>query len=106
MGGAGSYQGKVYGLAPGVNSIALIYNKSMLAAAGIKPPATWAQLKSDAARLTSSQHYGFAMSADNDGEGAWTLLPFFWSHGGGLAPLDSPPAGQRLPVGVRPLKGG
>ena len=43
---AGTYQGKVYGLAPGVNSIALIYNKTMLAAAGITPPTTWAQLKS------------------------------------------------------------
>jgi multiple sugar transport system substrate-binding protein len=93
---AGSYQGKVYGLAPGVNSIALIYNKTMLAAAGLKPPTTWAQLKSDAAKLTTPQHYGFAMSADNDGEGAWTFLPFFWSSGGDFENLSSPQAVQAL----------
>ena len=93
---AGTYQGKVYGLAPGVNSIALIYNKTMLAAAGITPPTTWAQLKSDAAKLTTSGHYGFAMSADNDGEGAWTFLPFFWSNGGNLEHLNGPQSVQAL----------
>jgi multiple sugar transport system substrate-binding protein len=103
---AGSYQGKVYGLAPGVNSIALIYNKTMLAAAGIRPPTTWGQLTSDAARLTNSQHYGFAMSADNDGEGAWTFLPFFWSNGGDLAHLNSPQAVQALQFAVSLVKSG
>jgi multiple sugar transport system substrate-binding protein len=93
---AGTYQGKVYGAAPGVNSIALIYNKTMLAAAGLKPPTTWAQLKADATKLTTPQHYGFAMSADNDGEGAWTFLPFFWSSGGDFKNLSSPQAVQAL----------
>jgi multiple sugar transport system substrate-binding protein len=93
---AGTYQGKVYGVAPGVNSIALIYNKTMFTAAGLKPPTTWAQLKSDAAKLTTPQHYGFAMSADNDGEGAWTFLPFFWSSGGDFKSLSSPGAVQAL----------
>ena len=93
---AGTYQGKVYGVAPGVNSIALIYNKTMLTAAGLTPPTTWAQLKSDAAKLTTPQHYGFAMSADNDGEGAWTFLPFFWSSGGDFKSLSSPGAVQAL----------
>jgi multiple sugar transport system substrate-binding protein len=36
------------------------------------------------------------MSADNDGEGAWTFLPFFWSNGGDLAHLNSPQAVQAL----------
>jgi multiple sugar transport system substrate-binding protein len=94
---AGSYQGKVYGLAPGVNSIALIYNKSMLAAAGISsPPATWAELTADASKLTTSQHEGFALSADNDGEGAWQYLPFFWSNGADFTSLDSAAAVQSL----------
>ena len=93
---AGSYQGKAYGLAPGVNSIALIYNKSMLAAAGIAPPATWAELTTDAKKLTTAQHEGFALSADNDGEGAWQYLPFFWSSGADFANLDSAAAVQSL----------
>ncbi|MFC1406825.1 MULTISPECIES: ABC transporter substrate-binding protein [Streptacidiphilus] len=93
---AGSYQGKVYGLAPGVNSIALFYNKDMLSAAGIKPPTTWAELTADAAKLTTPKRYGFAMSADNDGEGAWQYLPFFWSNGGDLQHLDAAPSVQSL----------
>ena len=89
---AGSYQGKVYGLAPGVNSIALFYNKTMLAAAGITPPTTWAELTADASKLTTPAHEGFALSADNDGEGAWQYLPFFWSNGGDFDNLASPAA--------------
>ena len=103
---AGTYQGKVYGLAPGVNSIALIYNKTMLAAAGITPPTTWAQLTSDAAKLTTPKHYGFAMSADNDGEGAWTFLPFFWSNGGDLEHLNSPQSVQALQFVTSLVKSG
>jgi multiple sugar transport system substrate-binding protein len=93
---AGTYQGKVYGLAPGVNSIALFYNKDMLSAAGLQPPATWADLTADATKLTTSKHYGFALSADNDGEGAWQFLPFFWSNGGDLEHLDATPSVQAL----------
>ena len=93
---AGTYQGKVYGLAPAVNSIALIYNKDMLSAAGLKPPTTWAELTSDAAKLTTPKRYGFAFSADNDGEGAWQFLPFFWSGGGDLQHLDGAGSVQAL----------
>jgi multiple sugar transport system substrate-binding protein len=93
---AGSYQGKVYGLAPGVNSIALFYNKTMLSAAGLTPPTTWAELTADAAKLTTPQHEGFALSADNDGEGAWQYLPFFWSNGADLTSLGSPAAVQSM----------
>jgi multiple sugar transport system substrate-binding protein len=93
---AGTYQGKVYGLAPGVNSIALFYNKDMFAAANLQPPTTWAELTADAARLTTSAHAGFALSADNDGEGAWQFLPFFWSNGADLKNLDSSASVQAL----------
>jgi multiple sugar transport system substrate-binding protein len=93
---AGTYQGKVYGLAPAVNSIALIYNKDLLSAAGLKPPTTWAELTADAAKLTTPKHYGFAFSADNDGEGAWQFLPFFWGSGGDLQHLDAQGSIQAL----------
>ncbi len=103
---AGTYQGKVYGLAPGVNAIALFYNKDLLSAAGLQPPTTWAELSADAAKLTTPQHYGFAMSADNDGEGAWTFLPFFWSNGGDLAHLDAPASVQALQFVTSLVKSG
>jgi multiple sugar transport system substrate-binding protein len=103
---AGTYQGKVYGLAPGVNSIALFYNKDLLVAAGLQPPTTWAELTADAAKLTTPAHYGFALSADNDGEGAWQFLPFFWSNGGDLQHLDAAPSAQALQLLTDMVKSG
>lgn len=90
---AGTYQGKVYGLAPGVNGLALIYNKDKLTAAGITtPPTTWDELKTDAAKLTKESTYGLAFSAVNSEEGTWQFLPFFWSNGADLANVSSPEA--------------
>lgn len=86
---AGTYQGKVYGIAPGVNGLALIYNKDLLQAAGLTPPSTWDDLKADAAKLTKGSTYGLAFSAVNSEEGTWQFLPFFWSNGGDLSKLDS-----------------
>jgi multiple sugar transport system substrate-binding protein len=93
---AGTYQGKVYGLAPGVNGLALIYNKDKLTAAGLTPPTTWDELKSDAVKLTKGSTYGLAFSAVNSEEGTWQFLPFFWSNGADLSQLNSPKAAQAL----------
>ncbi|ROS75111.1 carbohydrate ABC transporter substrate-binding protein (CUT1 family) [Curtobacterium sp. PhB130] len=79
---AGTYKGKVYGLAPTVNTIALFYNKDVLAKAGITPPKTWDELKTDAAKLTTGSQYGFAVDANATYEGTWQFLPFMWSNGG------------------------
>jgi multiple sugar transport system substrate-binding protein len=93
---AGTYKGKVYGMAPSVNSIALFYNKDLLTAAGVAVPKTWADLTAAAKKLTTSAHYGLAFSADNDGEGAWHFLPFLWSNGGDFLHLGDPAAVQAL----------
>src|SRR6185295_9106350 len=45
---AGSYDGKVYGLAPAVDMIGLFYNKDILSAAGVVPPKTWDELRTAA----------------------------------------------------------
>ncbi|GLY40677.1 sugar ABC transporter substrate-binding protein [Amycolatopsis sp. NBRC 101858] len=86
---AGTYQGKVYGVAPGVNGLALIYNKDLLTAAGVEPPKTWDELTAAAAKLTKDGKYGLAFSAIPSEEGTWQFLPFFWSNGAELSQLDS-----------------
>jgi multiple sugar transport system substrate-binding protein len=86
---AGTYQDKVYGVAPGVNGLALIYNKDLLTAAGVEPPKTWDELKAAAAKLTKDGKYGLAFSAIPSEEGTWQFLPFFWSNGAELSQLDS-----------------
>jgi multiple sugar transport system substrate-binding protein len=93
---AGSYKGKSYGVAAGVNDLALYYNKDMFSKAGLQPPKTWAELKSDAAALTSGTTFGFAFSAPNEEEATWQFEPFFWSNGGSLLHVNSPAAVEAL----------
>ncbi|MGT2463666.1 sugar ABC transporter substrate-binding protein [Sinomonas atrocyanea] len=103
---AGTYNGKVYGLAPTVNTIALFYNKDLLAKAGIQPPTTWDELKAAAAKLTSGSQYGIAFSAAATYEGTWQFLPFMWSNGGDEKNLDSPQNAEALQLWTDLVKDG
>jgi multiple sugar transport system substrate-binding protein len=87
---AATYQDKLYGLQPGANTIAIFYRKDILAKAGIKPPTTWAELRTAAKKLTVGKQYGFAFNATADYEGAWQFLPPMWSNGGDETDLKSP----------------
>jgi multiple sugar transport system substrate-binding protein len=93
---AGSYQGQTYGIAPGVNDLALYYNKDQFTKAGLTPPTTWSQLTADAKALTSGSRKGIAFSAAATEEGSFQFEPFFWSAGADLKNLDSPQAVQAL----------
>lgn len=93
---ANTYKGKLYGLQPVTNSIALYYNKKLLSAAGVTPPKTWDELKAAAKKLTTGKTYGFAMSNINTYEGTWQFLPFFWSNGGDEKNIDTTGATQAL----------
>jgi multiple sugar transport system substrate-binding protein len=93
---AGSYQGQTYGIAPGVNDLALYYNKDLFAKAGLTPPTTWAELTADAKALTSGARKGIAFSAAATEEGSFQFEPFFWSAGANLSNLDSAQAVQAL----------
>ncbi|WP_369184858.1 ABC transporter substrate-binding protein [Streptomyces sp. Y1] len=103
---AGSYQGKVYGLAPNVSTVALVYNKDMLAEAGVAVPRTWDELKAAAAALTRPGRYGMAVDANATFEGTWQFLPFLWSNGGDERQLDTPQAAQALQLWVDLVKSG
>ena len=93
---AGSLDGEVYGIAPGINGMALFYNVDMLDAAGIEPPTTWEEVKDVAGQLTSEGVYGMAFSAVATEEGSWQFEPWFWGAGADLTQLDSPEAIQAL----------
>ncbi len=95
---AGSFEGEVYGIAPGINGMALFYNVDMLEAAGVEPPTTWAEVKDAAAKLTSDGVYGIAFSAVATEEGSWQFEPWFWGAGADLTQLDSPEAVQALGI--------
>ncbi|NEA57442.1 sugar ABC transporter substrate-binding protein [Streptomyces sp. SID13666] len=103
---AGTYQGKVYGLAPTVSTIALFYNKDMLSQAGVAVPTTWDELKVAATKLTGPGRYGMAVDANATFEGTWQFLPFLWSNGGDEKHLDTPQAAQALQLWVDLVKSG
>jgi multiple sugar transport system substrate-binding protein len=87
---AATYDGKLYGLQPGANTLAIFYNKDVLEKAGVEPPTTWDELKSTAKELTVDKQYGFAFNATADYEGAWQFLPPMWTNGGDETALTSP----------------
>ncbi|MFD8378364.1 extracellular solute-binding protein [Streptomyces sp. NPDC059679] len=86
---AGTYQNKLYGVAPGVNGLALFYDKAVFEKAGLEPPTTWKELRETAAKLTVGHRYGLALSAVATEEGTWSYEPFFWGAGADLGQLDS-----------------
>ncbi|UWE09581.1 sugar ABC transporter substrate-binding protein [Actinacidiphila bryophytorum] len=93
---AGQYEGQTYGIAPGVNGLALYYNTDLLTQAGIEPPTTWAELTTAAKKLTKGPRYGLAFSAVGTEEGTFQFEPFFWTAGASLKQLDSPQAVKAL----------
>ena len=103
---AGTYKDKVYGLAPTVNTIALFYNKDVLAAAGVTPPTTWDELKAASAKLTAGDQYGLAFNANPTYEGTWQFLPVMWSNGGDEKNIDTKETEQALQLWTDLVKSG
>ncbi len=99
-----SYQGKQYCFPIGTNTVGLIYNKKMFAAKHLSPPATWAQLESDAKALTSGKVYGFAFDATADEQSTFQLEPWAWGAGGKLDDVNSAAWKNSLQVWVNLVK--
>jgi multiple sugar transport system substrate-binding protein len=93
---ASTYKDKLYGLQPITNTIALFYNKDILAKAGVRPPKTWDELRATAKKLTHGKQYGIAFSAPATYEGTWQFLPFMWSNGGDEKDIATPETAAAL----------
>jgi multiple sugar transport system substrate-binding protein len=75
------WKGHYYGLPLDTNTRTFNYSPTVLKAAGLSsPPATFAELKTDAA--IAKQH-GIYLYAES-GTSGWNLLPWIWSAGGSL----------------------
>jgi multiple sugar transport system substrate-binding protein len=76
------WNGHYYGLPLDTNTRVLITNKQALASVGISaPPATFADLQTDATKLAAKKIPVFADS----GLQGWNILPWIWSGGGDIA---------------------
>jgi multiple sugar transport system substrate-binding protein len=92
--GAGQSGGKTYGVPIGANTLALYYNKKVLAAAGVDPAGVkdWATLTDALAKVKAAGKKGITFSAIGTEEGSFQFLPWFWGAGANLTQLDSPQA--------------
>lgn len=82
---AHEYNGEYYGLPIYGNCLALFYNKAMIS----EPPATWDDLMTVAAEVTTPDCYALAVSAVESEEGVFQFLPWLWSAGADLDTLNS-----------------
>ncbi|TDG10811.1 sugar ABC transporter substrate-binding protein [Paraburkholderia guartelaensis] len=92
-----TWNGKVYAIPRGTNTLALYYNKDMFKAAGLDPehaPQTWDELYTDAQKLTDAKKgvYGLAFSAINTEEGVFQFLPFVQAAGADWDRMSDPGA--------------
>ncbi|MFF3984670.1 extracellular solute-binding protein [Streptomyces sp. NPDC001601] len=89
--GAGTIDGAAYGVPIGANTLALYYDKKVLAAAGVDPASVkdWASLTAALKKVKAAGKKGITFSAINTEEGSFQFLPWFWGAGGELTKLDS-----------------
>jgi multiple sugar transport system substrate-binding protein len=106
--GAGQVDGKTYGVPIGANTLALYYNKDLLAAAGVDVASIkdWPSLTAALAKVKAAGKKGITFSAIGTEEGSFQFLPWFWGSGAQLTALDSPQAVSALTLWTDWLKQG
>jgi len=81
--------GKVIGIPALVDNLAVVYNKTLFAQAGLQPPKadwTWDQFSADARRLTDAakKQYGTAYVTPGSEDTVWHWEALLWEAGGQL----------------------
>src|SRR5690349_11994133 len=106
--GAGQSGGKTYGVPIGANTLALYYNKKVLAAAGVDIATIkdWPTLTAALAKVKKAGKKGITFSAIGTEEGSFQFLPWFWGAGAQLTRLDSAQGQSALSLWKDWLKAG
>lgn len=89
--GVAQVSGSTYGLPIGTNTIALYYNKSILASSGVKPESitSWSSLTSALGKVKTAGKEGITFAADDGADAAFSFEPWLWGAGGSLADPSS-----------------
>jgi multiple sugar transport system substrate-binding protein len=108
--------GKIWGYPTEVDNYALLYNKTLFKQAGIVDaqgnpvaPKTWADVITDAAKLTKKNaqgqitQYGFAFLENNSWESSDPFLSLLFSNGGSYLSSDYKTCEVNSPAGVAAL---
>jgi multiple sugar transport system substrate-binding protein len=86
---SGQFEGKQYGLPVGNNGEVIVYNKKLLADAGLPVPKSWDDLTKNAKALTAEGRYGFGQTFQAGETLSWNYWAQLWSAGGSIAKIDS-----------------
>jgi multiple sugar transport system substrate-binding protein len=106
---AATYQGKVLGVPALIDNLAVVYNKDLLAQAGLAEPSadwSWDDFRAAAAAMTdpATQTFGTAMPADASEDTVWHFDPLLWQAGGSILSEDGTQAAFNSEAGVRALE--
>jgi multiple sugar transport system substrate-binding protein len=101
--------GKVIGIPALVDNLAVVYNKTLFAQAGLAPPApdwTWSQFMSDAAKLTdpAKKQYGTAYVTPGSEDTVWHWEALLWEAGGEILNPSNTKAAFDSPAGLKSLQ--
>ncbi|MGH3253259.1 MAG: extracellular solute-binding protein, partial [Trebonia sp.] len=100
--------GKVIGVPALVDNLAVVYNKTLFAKAGLTPPGpgfTWSQFQSDAKKLTDPavKQFGTAYVTPGTEDTVWHWEALLWEADGQLLSADGTKAAFNSPAGLKAL---
>src|SRR5579863_6136480 len=101
--------GKVIGIPALVDNLAVVYNKTLFAKAGLQPPGpgwTWSDFVADAKKLTdaSIKQYGTAYVTPGTEDTVWHWEALLWEAGGQLLSPDNKKAAFDSAAGLQSLE--
>jgi multiple sugar transport system substrate-binding protein len=100
--------GKVIGIPALVDNLAVVYNKTLFAKAGLQPPGpgwTWQDFVADAKKLTNPavKQFGTAYVTPGTEDTVWHWESLLWEAGGQLLSPDNTKAAFDSPAGLASL---
>ncbi|HEY7429171.1 MAG TPA: ABC transporter substrate-binding protein [Streptosporangiaceae bacterium] len=100
--------GKVIGVPALVDNLAVVYNKTLFAKAGLTPPGpdwTWQEFVADAKKLTdpASKQFGTAYVTPGSEDTVWHWEVLLWEAGGQILTPDNKHAAFDSPAGLMSL---
>jgi multiple sugar transport system substrate-binding protein len=100
--------GKVIGIPAVVDNLAVVYNKTLFAKAGLQPPGpdwTWQEFVADAKKLTNPaiKQFGTAYVTPGTEDTVWHWEPLLWEAGGQLLTADNKKAAFDSAAGLASL---
>src|SRR6266581_7266998 len=100
--------GKVIGIPALVDNLAVVYNKTLFAKAGLQPPGpgwTWQDFVADAKKLTNPaiKQFGTAYVTPGTEDTVWHWEALLWEAGGQLLTPDNKKAAFETPAGLQAL---